>query len=159
MNLTHNFRKSASLICQLAIVTNTSSFVKVLLLVLLAVISSGINTSAQDSAAPIGKQSQSEAPAKRTPPQKARANNAERAAAEPRSAADSAITGRVIADDGHPMANVTVSFSKRGNLNMPGGVSAATDAEGKFRAENLDPGVYNAGVYVPGYTRVRDAGV
>jgi len=130
-----------------------------LLLVLLAVVSSGVNTSAQDSAAPIAKPSQSEPSAKRRTPQKARANDAERAAAESRGPAAGAITGRVVADDGHPLANISVSFSKRGNLNMPGSVSAATDAEGKFRAENLDPGVYNAGVYVPGYTRVREPGV
>ncbi|MBA3716174.1 MAG: carboxypeptidase regulatory-like domain-containing protein, partial [Pyrinomonadaceae bacterium] len=130
-----------------------------LLLVLLAVVSSGVNTSAQDSAAPIAKPSQSEPSAKRRTPQKARANDAERAAAETRGAAAGAITGRVVADDGHPLTNISVSFSKRGNLNMPGSVSAATDAEGKFRAENLYPGVYNAGVYVPGYTRVREPGV
>ncbi|MDQ3685490.1 MAG: carboxypeptidase-like regulatory domain-containing protein [Acidobacteriota bacterium] len=159
MNLTHNFRQHAQLIRQFAFDTNTSSFMTALLLVLFAVVSSGVNTNAQDSAAPVAKQTQSEAPAKRRTPQKARANNAERAATESRGAAAGAITGRVVADDGHPLANISVSFSKRGNLNMPGSVSAATDAEGKFRAENLDPGVYNAGVYVPGYTRVRDAGV
>lgn len=158
MNTPQSLRRRASLTRQSVFVSDASTFGMTLLVAFLVAVSSGVSISAQEPAAPAGAQSPAEAPAKRRTSQTPRAGKAERAAPEPRGAAG-AITGRVVADDGHPMANVSVTFSKRGNAGMVGGVGAATDAEGKFSAENLDPGFYVAGVYIPGYTRVTEPGV
>ncbi|MDQ3650273.1 MAG: carboxypeptidase-like regulatory domain-containing protein, partial [Acidobacteriota bacterium] len=66
------------------------------------------------------------------------------------------ITGRVVSDDGQPVGNTTVTLRKRANATMPGGPTVATDTEGKFVAENLDPGFYSAWAYIPGYTTVSE---
>ncbi|HEY0384409.1 MAG TPA: carboxypeptidase-like regulatory domain-containing protein, partial [Pyrinomonadaceae bacterium] len=65
------------------------------------------------------------------------------------------ITGRVLTDDGHPLANVTIFAFGLGTGGRPAGDT--TDADGKFQLRDLRPGAYNVQVNAPGYVIVPDA--
>lgn len=64
------------------------------------------------------------------------------------------IMGRVISDDGLPLASATVLLiaknPKPGAINAAGN-TAGTDIEGKFQIDNLERGAYNIIAFAPGY--------
>ncbi|GAC1446859.1 MAG: hypothetical protein NVSMB56_09610 [Pyrinomonadaceae bacterium] len=62
------------------------------------------------------------------------------------------ITGRVLAEDGQPLANAQVSLRSRSTARRQDD-SATTDADGNFLVDNLAPGVYSVDVYAAGYVR------
>ncbi|MBD0325322.1 MAG: carboxypeptidase regulatory-like domain-containing protein [Pyrinomonadaceae bacterium] len=64
------------------------------------------------------------------------------------------ITGRVLADEGHPVANAAVIAFGLNAGGPPAGDT--TDADGKFEVKNLRPGAYNVQVNAPGYVVVPD---
>lgn len=66
------------------------------------------------------------------------------------------ITGRILTDDGHPLANALAYIFPIGGTGPQTGV--ATDAEGRFQAIDLRPGVYAVGAVAPGYVLLPDAG-
>lgn len=61
------------------------------------------------------------------------------------------ITGRVVGEDGQPIANATVIAFSRGGSRANNSSGAASDATGKFTIPNLDPGAYNVNAFAPGY--------
>ncbi len=69
---------------------------------------------------------------------------------QPKSTEQRAITGRVIGESGQPLPGVNIFISAVG---ASSGQQTATDSEGNFRAQGLDPGTYrlfaNAPAYVP----------
>lgn len=61
------------------------------------------------------------------------------------------ITGRVVADDGRPLAD-TVVYIYRSYARVPSPPqSATTDAEGKFQSPPLQPGLYFVSANLPGF--------
>jgi Carboxypeptidase regulatory-like domain len=60
-----------------------------------------------------------------------------------------AITGRVVDQNGQPLANAQVSVRSYG-VNAPGGI-VTTDREGNFRVSGLDPFAYLVSATMPGY--------
>jgi hypothetical protein len=60
-----------------------------------------------------------------------------------------AITGRVVDQNGQPLANALVSVRSYG-FNAPGG-TATTDREGNFQVGGLDPFAYAVSATMPGY--------
>lgn len=79
-------------------------------------------------------------------------------AAEARTAAPATgvITGRVVSEDGRPLAE-TVVFLNKAFARGPGTpLTATTDAEGRFRVSGLETGLYIANAMLPGFT-VMDA--
>jgi hypothetical protein len=61
------------------------------------------------------------------------------------------ITGRVLGEDGHPMADAVVMvFRAYGRVPGPP-LTASSDADGKFRVTDLEPGLYGVNVFMPGY--------
>jgi hypothetical protein len=60
-----------------------------------------------------------------------------------------AITGRVVGEDGQPLANARVSASRMGGA--AGAVAAQSDGEGKFTLANLTFGAYLVNAFAPGY--------
>src|SRR6266498_314593 len=62
--------------------------------------------------------------------------------------ASSAITGRVVNESGQPLPGVAVSVGAWGG---PSGRRTATDNEGHFKAEGLDPGIYRIFASSPAY--------
>jgi protocatechuate 3,4-dioxygenase beta subunit len=65
------------------------------------------------------------------------------------------ITGKVVNENGQPLAGAAVFI--RGVGFAPGGRSTTTDADGNFRVNGLDPGVYTISANVPAYTTVPTA--
>lgn len=69
---------------------------------------------------------------------------------QPKSTEQRAITGRVVSESGQPLPGVNIFISAVGGSS---GQQTATDSEGNFRAQGLDPGTYrvfaNAPAYVP----------
>lgn len=65
-----------------------------------------------------------------------------------------AITGRVVGEDGQVLPSVAVMAYSAGASRAP--ATATTDAEGKFRLDNLDPAAYFVNAYAPGYVSVPD---
>lgn len=65
------------------------------------------------------------------------------------------IGGRVVGEDGRPLANVQVYLSSRNGAER-GGKSAHTDADGKFRFDSVEAGVYYFGAFLPGYVSASD---
>ncbi|HEX7999121.1 MAG TPA: carboxypeptidase-like regulatory domain-containing protein [Pyrinomonadaceae bacterium] len=66
------------------------------------------------------------------------------------------ITGRVLADEGHPVANAAIVAFGLNTGGPPAGDT--TDADGKFEVKNLRPGAYNVQVTAPGYVVLPEAG-
>jgi hypothetical protein len=63
-----------------------------------------------------------------------------------------AITGRVISEDGRPLADAVI-FLNRAFARVPGPpLTATTDAEGRFRVSGLEAGLYMANAMLPGFT-------
>jgi len=60
-----------------------------------------------------------------------------------------AITGRVVDQNGQPLANALVNVRSYG-VNAPGG-TATTDREGNFRIDGLNPYAYMVSATMPGY--------
>jgi hypothetical protein len=61
------------------------------------------------------------------------------------------ITGRVTSDDGRPLADAVI-FLSRTFARVPGPPQTfTTDGEGRFRAPNLEAGLYTVGASLPGY--------
>ena len=60
------------------------------------------------------------------------------------------ISGSVIGEEGRPLANAMINIFSVGE---PGKRSrtTATDGEGKFRVDDVEPGAYTVGAYAPGY--------
>ena len=87
----------------------------------------------------------------------ATANAAEEQAArrEKSVRAPGSLTGRVVADDGRPLAGATVNLWRRGGAGRPAG-SVAADEAGRFRFDNLEPGVYTLNAWLPGYVTAPD---
>lgn len=75
------------------------------------------------------------------------------AAAAPRTGS---ITGRVLGDDGRPVANAAIIIYGIGANAPPTG--DMTDADGKFQIKDLRAGAYNVQATAPGYIFVPDAG-
>lgn len=71
------------------------------------------------------------------------ADNSQSKAAEQR-----AITGRVVNEAGQPLAGVNVFVGAVGAMS---GQQTATDSEGNFRAQGLDPGTYRLFANAPAY--------
>ena len=131
---------------QNVVATQSPSRVIALMFFTLVAFSGGM-VEAQESVAPASDQPTPATKKSRTrPPARADDSRAPRGT----------ITGRVVSDDGQPMGNATVMLMKRANAMMPGRANMATDTEGKFVAENLDPGFYTARAYIPGYTAVSE---
>ena len=62
------------------------------------------------------------------------------------------ITGRVVSEDGRPLADAVI-FLNRTFARVPGPpLSVTTDTEGRFRASGLESGLYTVGVTLPGFT-------
>jgi hypothetical protein len=79
------------------------------------------------------------------------------AAAAPRSGS---ITGRVVGDDGQPLANIRVSVVAFDANSANQSVQAAlTDGEGNFRANGLRVGAYQVSAYAPAYVTPRSPGI
>ncbi len=73
------------------------------------------------------------------------------------SARAGAITGRVVGDDGRPLADAVVQIFKA-YARVPGPpISASTDVEGKFRVTELEPGLYTVMVLLPGFVNAQEA--
>ena len=66
------------------------------------------------------------------------------------------ITGRILGDDGHPIANATVIALRFGASTLPTG--GTTDADGRFEVKDLRPGAYRVEAIAPGYILLPDAG-
>jgi hypothetical protein len=66
------------------------------------------------------------------------------------------ISGRVLGDDGRPVVNATIAVFGIGVGTPPTG--DATDADGKFRVNNLRPASYSVQAFSPGYVVMPDAG-
>src|SRR5262245_65919051 len=65
---------------------------------------------------------------------------------------DGAISGRVMGDDGQPLAGAQVISFGVGKLPMAGGMQMTNcDAEGNFKVPGLQHGVYMLMVRSPGY--------
>lgn len=75
-------------------------------------------------------------------------------AAEARTASASTgvITGRVVSEDGRPLADTLVYLNKVFMRVQGTPLTATTDAEGRFRVTGLEPGLYAANPMLPGYT-------
>jgi hypothetical protein len=58
------------------------------------------------------------------------------------------ITGRVVSDDGQPLANINVNAYQIGGRQ---GRSVRADAEGRFQLDGLSRGIYRLSAYTPGY--------
>ncbi|HVF27922.1 MAG TPA: carboxypeptidase-like regulatory domain-containing protein [Pyrinomonadaceae bacterium] len=110
---------------------------------------------AQETAAPASAQSPSAAMPQQQKSPRVREDKPSPAKTRP---ASGSITGRVVSDDGQPMANVIVRLMKRSSAMTPNNTNVPTDAEGAFRADDLDAGAYTVHVHAPGYTAVRDPG-
>jgi len=63
---------------------------------------------------------------------------------------EGAITGRVLGDDGRPVAGVEVGANRVG-VKRGGEHSAVSDEEGRFQFNNLTPGVYTLDAGLPGF--------
>jgi len=63
------------------------------------------------------------------------------------------ITGRVIADDGQPIAHAKITISGVGGVKkmMSGRMLIVTDESGGFQADGLDPAPYSISATAPGY--------
>lgn len=90
-------------------------------------------------------------------PARAQETTAEQAtanAANPRAGAGvstGSITGRVVSEDGRPVADAVV-YLNRMYARVPGLPTTATaDSEGKFRASGLEPGLYVVNAIHPGF--------
>ena len=67
------------------------------------------------------------------------------------------ITGRVVSEDGRPMADAVVMIFKA-YPRLPGPpLTATTDGEGKFRVTELTPGLYSVMAMLPGFVNSQDA--
>jgi hypothetical protein len=76
------------------------------------------------------------------------------AAADARTAVSDtgSITGRVVSEDGRPLAD-TVVFFHRALASVPGTpLTSTTDSEGRFRVTGLESGLYAVNASLPGYT-------
>lgn len=77
--------------------------------------------------------------------------------AQPEQAKPGSIKGRVIGDDGEPLAEVqvfAVAVGRTGERRLPGGnapTQAVTDDEGNFEIADLPPASYSISAFVPGY--------
>ena len=71
-----------------------------------------------------------------------------------RSSPGGSITGRVLGDDGQPLANIAVNVWSRSAITR--GNTTSTDENGQFRVNNLDPGAYNVAVFHPSYVMEPD---
>ncbi|HEV2707542.1 MAG TPA: carboxypeptidase-like regulatory domain-containing protein [Pyrinomonadaceae bacterium] len=69
----------------------------------------------------------------------------------PAPGAAGSIEGRVIDDQGQPIPNAGVRLAVRGGAMFQGAPATATDEDGRFRLDNLDPGVYTLFATAPGY--------
>ncbi|MFN7944175.1 MAG: carboxypeptidase regulatory-like domain-containing protein [Blastocatellia bacterium] len=69
----------------------------------------------------------------------------------PRAAVSKSITGRVINDEGQPVANATVSVGLVGANRRANNTLAMTDAEGNFKAEVPASGLYQVFAFAPAY--------
>ena len=58
------------------------------------------------------------------------------------------ITGRVINESGQPLAGATIFVR---SIGASGGQQTATDGEGNFKAQGLDPGTYQLFANLPAY--------
>ena len=69
------------------------------------------------------------------------------------------ITGRVTGDDGRPLPDAMIILYRASARvqGPPQGVTA--DAEGKFQASNLPPGLYTVGASLPGFVSAQDAAI
>ncbi|HVF56672.1 MAG TPA: carboxypeptidase-like regulatory domain-containing protein [Pyrinomonadaceae bacterium] len=71
--------------------------------------------------------------------------------------ASGAITGRVLGDDGQPLAAVVIyAISRNPGATIRPPTPAMTREDGQFRIENLEPGVYNISTLAPGYVIERE---
>lgn len=69
--------------------------------------------------------------------------------------APGSIMGRVVTDDGHPVANAAVVVTTpSGSLRSYS--STSTDEDGKFRVDNLEPAAYNVRAAFDGYVMLPD---
>lgn len=66
-----------------------------------------------------------------------------------------AITGRVVNEGGQPMPNAEIYLSAQGRTNAAGGSTINTGDDGRFRADQLEPGAYTIFPHAPGYVPVR----
>jgi hypothetical protein len=67
---------------------------------------------------------------------------------------ETSITGRLINDSGQPIPNAALHVWRVGSANLSR--SIGTDEDGRFRADDLVPGVYSVSPYVPGYVAETD---
>jgi hypothetical protein len=71
----------------------------------------------------------------------------------PDSARSGVISGRVITENGQPIANARVLIRAGNELAPPSAITTttATDSEGRFQVTGLDPALYSILAYAPGY--------
>lgn len=69
---------------------------------------------------------------------------------------DGAITGRVIGDDGQPMAGVQI-VARRIGYKRASGNSASSDEDGNFKLTGLSPGAYTLWAIAPAYVVAGDS--
>jgi Carboxypeptidase regulatory-like domain len=71
---------------------------------------------------------------------------------KPDEPATGTISGKVVNENGQPMAGASASVRR---VNSPGtGRTAATDVDGNFQVNGLEPGLYTVTAYAPAYTTV-----
>lgn len=67
-----------------------------------------------------------------------------------RPAATGTITGRVVGDDGRPVADAMISYSRAYSRIRSPRQTATADSDGRFRLTGLEPGLYNVYAMMPG---------
>jgi len=78
-------------------------------------------------------------------------------AQEPQPKREGAISGRVVADDGQPLAGAQVIAIAAGKSQIAGAAQmSACDAEGNFKVTGLSHGVYSLLARAPGYVSVQN---
>jgi hypothetical protein len=69
----------------------------------------------------------------------------------PATSAAGSIEGRIVDEQGQPIPNAAVRAAVRGGVAFQSAPATSTDEDGRFRLDNLDPGVYMLVTSAPGY--------
>lgn len=67
------------------------------------------------------------------------------------------ITGRVVGEDGRPLADTVISFYRPYAMGMSAPLTATSDIEGKFKVSGIEPGLYTAQAMLPGFVNPLDS--
>jgi protocatechuate 3,4-dioxygenase beta subunit len=73
-----------------------------------------------------------------------------------RPAATGTITGRVVSEDGRPVADAMISYFKAYSRVVGPRQTATADSDGRFRLTGLEPGLYNVHAMMPGFVNATE---